>query len=35
VIAKMNRDYLRGAWKERSQVITTIAPVTSWDFGQK
>ena len=35
VIAKMNRDYLRGAWKERQTVVTTIAPVTSWDFAKK
>jgi succinate dehydrogenase / fumarate reductase iron-sulfur subunit len=35
VIAKMNRDYLCGAWRERSQAITTITPVTDWDFAKK
>jgi succinate dehydrogenase / fumarate reductase iron-sulfur subunit len=35
VIAKMNRDYIFGAWKERSQIVTTIAPVTTWNFGEK
>jgi succinate dehydrogenase / fumarate reductase, iron-sulfur subunit len=35
VIAKMNRDYLRGAWKERSQVVTAVAPVTDWNFAKK
>ncbi len=32
VIAKMNRDYLSGAWKERKEVINAIAPVTSWEL---
>lgn len=34
-IAKMNHDYLLGAWKERGNVVTTIAPVTGWNFGEK
>jgi succinate dehydrogenase / fumarate reductase iron-sulfur subunit len=34
-IAAMNRDYLLGAWNERHQVVTTIAPVTDWNFGEK
>jgi succinate dehydrogenase / fumarate reductase iron-sulfur subunit len=35
VIAAMNRDYLVGAWKERAEVVTTITPVTGWNFGEK
>jgi succinate dehydrogenase / fumarate reductase iron-sulfur subunit len=35
VIAKLNRDYLMGAWRERRQLVTTIAPVTGWTFGEK
>ncbi|HTW47302.1 MAG TPA: succinate dehydrogenase/fumarate reductase iron-sulfur subunit [Acidobacteriaceae bacterium] len=35
VIAAMNRDYLFGAWKERQTLVTTIAPVTDWNFGRK
>jgi hypothetical protein len=31
----MNHDYLCGAWRERHQAITTIAPVTDWDFAKK
>jgi succinate dehydrogenase / fumarate reductase iron-sulfur subunit len=34
-IAAMNRDYLLGACNERHQVVTTIAPVTDWNFGEK
>jgi succinate dehydrogenase / fumarate reductase, iron-sulfur subunit len=34
-IAKMNRDYLLGAWRERGTVVTAIAPVTDWNFGEK
>jgi succinate dehydrogenase / fumarate reductase iron-sulfur subunit len=34
-IAKMNHDYLLGAWKERKSVVTAIAPVTGWEFGEK
>ena len=34
-IAAMNRDYLVGAWKERGTVVTTVAPVTGWEFGEK
>ena len=32
VIAKMNHDYLCGAWRERKQTVTAIAPVTSWEM---
>ena len=35
VIAKMNRDYLGGAWRERKSAVTPIAPVTTWDFAKK
>ena len=35
VIAKMNRDYLAGAWKERSTVVTSITPVTDWELAKK
>ena len=34
-IARMNRDYLFGAWKERQQLVTTIAPVTDWNLAGK
>ncbi|MGB6904576.1 MAG: 4Fe-4S dicluster domain-containing protein, partial [Acidobacteriaceae bacterium] len=34
-IARMNRDYLLGAWRERGNVVTAIAPVTDWNFGEK
>jgi succinate dehydrogenase / fumarate reductase iron-sulfur subunit len=34
-IAKMNRDYLLGAWRERGNVVAAIAPVTDWNFGEK
>ena len=34
VIAIMNRDYIRGSWKKRSDVVTTIAPVTDWSSGR-
>ena len=34
VIAKMNRDYLTGAWRERRQVVHTIAPARDWEFGK-
>jgi len=35
VIAKMNRDYLCGAWRERHQAVTTIEPVKDWEFAKK
>src|ERR1700755_527047 len=35
VIAMMNRDYLRGSWKRRDELVTTIAPVTGWSTGSK
>lgn len=34
VIAIMNRDYIRGIWKKRNDVVKTIAPVTDWSSGQ-
>jgi len=35
VIAKMNHDYLTGAWKERQQLVTAIIPATDWNFDAK
>lgn len=35
VIAAMNRDYLRGSWIERDNVITTLTPFTEWSYGSK
>jgi succinate dehydrogenase / fumarate reductase, iron-sulfur subunit len=35
VIAAMNRDYLRGSWRERDNVVTTIRPFTEWSTGSK
>ena len=32
VIAAMNRDYLLGSWRERGQVVTTVAPVIGWEL---
>jgi succinate dehydrogenase / fumarate reductase, iron-sulfur subunit len=34
-IARMNRDYLLGAWRELGNVVAPIAPVTDWNFGEK
>ncbi|HYK36408.1 succinate dehydrogenase/fumarate reductase iron-sulfur subunit [Alloacidobacterium sp.] len=34
VIAIMNRDYIRGSWKKRDDVVKTIAPVTDWSSGR-
>ena len=34
VIAIMNRDYIRGSWKKRDDVMKTIAPVTDWSSGR-
>ncbi|MBV8552128.1 MAG: succinate dehydrogenase/fumarate reductase iron-sulfur subunit [Acidobacteriaceae bacterium] len=35
VIAAMNRDYLRGNWHARDNVVTTIRPFTEWSYGSK
>jgi succinate dehydrogenase / fumarate reductase iron-sulfur subunit len=35
VIATMNRDYFRGSWRERDNVVTTIRPFTEWSTGSK
>ncbi len=35
VIAAMNRDYFRGSWRERDNVVTTIRPFTEWSTGSK
>lgn len=35
VIAAMNRDYLRGSWRERDNLVTSIRPFTEWSTGSK
>jgi succinate dehydrogenase / fumarate reductase, iron-sulfur subunit len=35
VIAAMNRDYFRGSWRQRDNVVTTIRPFTEWSTGSK
>ncbi len=35
VIAAMNRDYLRGSWRERDNIVTTLKPFTEWSTGSK
>ena len=35
VIAAMNRDYLRGSWRQRDNLVTTIRPFTEWSTGSK
>lgn len=35
VIAAMNRDYFRGSWRERDNIVTTIRPFTEWSTGSK
>jgi len=35
VIAAMNRDYLRGAWRRRDIQVTTTKPFTEWSTGSK
>jgi succinate dehydrogenase / fumarate reductase iron-sulfur subunit len=35
VIATMNRDYTRGSWRERDNLVTTIRPFTEWSTGSK
>jgi succinate dehydrogenase / fumarate reductase, iron-sulfur subunit len=35
VIAAMNRDYLRGSWRERDNLVITTRPFTEWSTGSK
>ena len=35
VIATMNRDYIRGSWRERDNVVVTMRPFTEWSTGSK
>lgn len=35
VIAAMNRDYLRGSWRERDNLVTITRPFTEWSTGSK
>ena len=35
VIAAMNRDFIRGSWRERDNAVTTIKPFTEWSYGSK
>src|SRR5689334_3359019 len=35
VIAAMNRDFIRGSWHARDNVVTTIRPFTEWSTGSK
>ena len=35
VIAAMNRDYLRGSWRARDNIVTTLRPFTEWSYGSK
>ncbi|MDI3254025.1 MAG: succinate dehydrogenase/fumarate reductase iron-sulfur subunit [Bacillota bacterium] len=35
VIATMNRDFIRGSWRERDNVVRTITPMTEWSTGSK
>ncbi len=35
VIAAMNRDFFRGSWRERDNVVTTMRPFTEWSTGSK
>lgn len=35
VIAAMNRDYLRGTWRERDNNVTAMKPFTEWSTGSK
>lgn len=35
VIAAMNRDFFRGSWRERDNVVTTLQPFTEWSTGSK
>ncbi|MBV8894881.1 MAG: succinate dehydrogenase/fumarate reductase iron-sulfur subunit [Acidobacteriaceae bacterium] len=35
VIAAMNRDFFRGTWHERDNVVITMRPFTEWSYGSK
>jgi len=35
VIAAMNHDYLRGSWRARDNIVTTLTPFTEWSYGSK
>lgn len=35
VIAAMNRDFLRGSWRERDNLVLTTHPFTEWSYGSK
>src|ERR1700751_2640903 len=35
VIAAMNRDFLRGSWHERDNVVISMRPFTEWSYGSK
>lgn len=35
VIAAMNHDYIRGSWRERDNIVTTMQPFTEWSTGSK
>lgn len=35
VIAAMNHDYIRGSWRARDNVVTTMRPFTEWSTGSK
>src|SRR5579875_1635503 len=35
VIAAMNRDYFRGTWHLRDNLVTTLRPFTEWSYGSK
>lgn len=35
VIAAMNRDFLRGSWRERDNLVEPIRPFTEWSTGSK
>jgi succinate dehydrogenase iron-sulfur subunit len=35
VIAAMNRDYFRGSWRERDNLVTILKPFTEWSYGSK
>lgn len=35
VIAALNRDFIRGSWQERDNVVTPLKPFTEWSYGSK
>jgi succinate dehydrogenase / fumarate reductase, iron-sulfur subunit len=35
VIAAMNRDYIRGTWRERDNFVTVLRPFTEWSYASK